>query len=88
MILREILRCKYADFKAALNFGWKGLWEYGESHAKAANVPGVPLPDVAYCFLMNLASICQFDTKAIKLMKKELQIIQFIRCLSRETGRA
>jgi|ERR1035437_135099 hypothetical protein len=76
IILREILRCKYADFKAALDFGWKGLWEYGESHAKAADVPRVPLPDVAYCFLMNLASVCQFETKVIKLMKKELQIIR------------
>ena len=76
IVLREIFLCKYADFKAALDFGWKGLWEYGESHAKAANIPGVPLSDAAYCFLMNLASVCQFDTKAITLMKKELEIIR------------
>jgi hypothetical protein len=76
IILREILRCKYGDFKTALDFGWKGLWEYGESYAKAANIPGVPLPDIAYCFLMNLASVCQFDSNAIAMMKKELQIIR------------
>jgi hypothetical protein len=74
--LREILRCKYADFKAALDFGWKGLWEYGESRAQAAKVPGVPLPDATYCFLMNLASVCRFDTKATELMKKELKILR------------
>jgi hypothetical protein len=76
IILREILRCKYADFKAALDFGWKGLWEYGETHAKAANVPGVSLSEATYCFLMNLASICRFDTKVTKLMKKELEILR------------
>ena len=76
IILREIQRCKYADFKTALDFGWKGLWEYGESHAKAANILGVPLPDAAYCFLMNLASICHFEIKAIALMNTKLQEIR------------
>ncbi len=75
-ILGEILHCEYADFKAALDNGWKGLWDYGETHAKAANIPGVPLPEASYCFLMNLASVCQFDTKAIDLMRKELQIMR------------
>jgi hypothetical protein len=69
------LRCKYADFEAALEDGWKGLWGYGETHASAVNVPAAAIPDAAYCFLMNLASICRFDSKAVAMMRKELQII-------------
>jgi hypothetical protein len=75
-ILHEMSHSKYSDFKAALDYGWKGLWEYGEAHAKAANFPDAALPDTTYCFLMNLASICRFDTKAIVLMKRELQILR------------
>jgi hypothetical protein len=74
-ILKEILRCKYAEFSAALDHGWKGLWEFGESHAGTANVPAA-LPDVTYCFLMNFAAVCRFDSKVIAMMKKELQIIR------------
>jgi hypothetical protein len=59
-----------------LSLLWKGLWNYGESHARAANISETALPDATYCFLMNLASVCQFDMKAIALMRKELQIIR------------
>jgi hypothetical protein len=76
IVLREILRCKYADFEAALEHGWTGLWGYGETHASAANISPAAIPDAAYCFLMNLASVCQFDSKAVAMMRKELQIIR------------
>ncbi len=76
MILREILNCEYAGFKSALDCGWKGLWEYGETHARSAKIPGVSLPETTYCFLMNLASVCQFDKRAINLMRKELHILR------------
>jgi DNA helicase HerA-like ATPase len=75
-MLQEILRCKYADFEAALEEGWKGLWGYGETHASAANVPAAAIPDAAYCFLMNVASVCRFDSKAVAMMRKELQILR------------
>ena len=68
--------CKYGDFRAALDYGYVGLWEYGEFHAKAAGILPAELSSATYCFLMNCASIFQFDAKVIFLMKKELDIMR------------
>jgi len=66
LILEEILRCSRSGFKTALEHGWIGLWEYGELHAKAANVPDAVMPDAAYCLLMNLASVSQDAPKELQ----------------------
>ena len=76
LILQEILRCSRSGFKAALAHGWTGLWEYGESHAKAANVPDTALADAAYCLLMNLASASQDAPKGVATVREELHIIR------------
>lgn len=76
VVLREISRCRYAEFRVALDKGWRGLWEFGEARARSAGIPAHDSPDGAYCFLMNLASVCRFDPKAIAIMRRELQIIR------------
>lgn len=82
LILEEILRCSRSGFKTALEHGWTGLWEYGELHAKAANVPDAVMPDAAYCLLMNLASASQDAPKEVAAMRDELQIIRDLKKIS------
>jgi len=72
------LRDNRNAFKAAVDGGWKPLWQFGMRVAaegiEERSAPEI-LSKLAFCILMNLASLAGWDADTASRLKRNLQVL-------------
>ena len=76
-IVEHLLHSDHAEeFGRAVDSGWESVWKFGNICAKAIWAGEQPQTDAAYCVLMNIAALAEYDEDTCEKIRRNLGVLR------------